>query len=109
MKELTVGIVTCASMHEQIEECLASLEGSFRIFPIIPSCTFAVKIDLIRHYLDRSLSENDVTLLAYGICHPQLLPLLAEYGHQVTKVEGSNCFEMYGCLLIIGIDERRFS
>jgi PAS domain S-box-containing protein len=82
-------------MHEQIEEYLSSLEGSFRIFPIIPSCTFSIKIDLIRHYLDRSIAENDVTLLAYGICHPQLLPLLAEYRDSVVKVAGSNCFEMF--------------
>ena len=95
MMELNVGIVACASMHKQIEECLASLKGSFRIFPIIPSCTFSVKIDLIRHYLDTSTAENDVTLLAYGICHPQLLPLLAEYSDRVVKVEGSNCFEMF--------------
>jgi len=95
MKELNVGIVACASMQEQIEECLALLEGSFRIFPIIPSCTFYVKIDLIRHYLDRSTAENDVTLLAYGICHPQLLPLLAEYGGRVVKLAGSNCYEMF--------------
>lgn len=95
MKELNVGIVACASMHEQIEECLSSLEGSFRIIPIIPSCTFSISIDLIRHYLDRSIAENDVTLLAYGICHLQLLPLLAEYRDSVVKVAGSNCYEMF--------------
>jgi len=95
MKELKVGIVTCGSMHKQLEECLASLQGSFRIYPIIPSCTFSIKIDLIRHYLDRSTAENDVTLLAYGICHPQLLPLLAEYGDHVVKLEGNNCYEMF--------------
>jgi PAS domain S-box-containing protein len=92
---LNVGIVACASIHEQIKECLAPLEISFRIYPIIPSCTFYVKIDLIRHYLDRSTAENDVTLLAYGICHPQLLPLLAEYGDRVVRIEGSNCYEMF--------------
>ena len=95
MKQLSVGIVACASMHEQIEDCLTSLEGSFRIYPIIPSCTFLVKIDLIRHYLDRSMAHNDVTLLAYGICHPQLLPLLAEYGDHVVRVKGTNCYEMF--------------
>gem|GEM_PF-3123221 len=95
MKESSVGVVTCASMHEQVEECLASLESSFRIYPIIPSCTFYVKIDLIRHYLDKSMVENDVTVLAYGICHPQLLRLLAEYGDRVVRIEGSNCYEMF--------------
>ena len=95
MNNLRVGIVTCASIHEQIQECLALLEGSLYIYPIIPSCTFTVKIDLIRHYLDRSLGENDVTLLAYGICHPELLALLAEYGNRVVKIGGSNCYEMF--------------
>ena len=95
MKRLTVGIVACASMHKQIEECTASMEGSFRIFPIVPSCSFSIKIDLIRHYLDKSTDENDVTLFAYGKCHPQILPLLAEYGDQVVKVRGNNCFEMF--------------
>jgi len=95
MKELNVGIVACASMHQQIAECLASLESSFRIYPIVPSCTFYVKIDMLRHYLDKSTAENDVTLLAYGLCHPQILPLLAEYGDGVVKVGGSNCFEMF--------------
>ena len=95
MNNLKVGIVTCASMHEQIQECLALLEGSLCIYPIIPSCTFTIKIDLIRHYLDRSLGENDVTLLAYGICHPELLTLLAEYGNRVVKIGESNCYEMF--------------
>lgn len=95
MKKSTVGIVTCASMHEQVEECLASLGRPFRIYPIIPSCTFYVKIGLIKHYLDKSMAENDMTLLAYGICHPQLLPLLAEYGNRVVRIEGSNCYEMF--------------
>jgi len=95
MKQSSIGVVTCASMHEQVEECLASLESSFRIYPIIPSCTFYVKIDLIRHYLDKSMAENDVTVLAYGICHPQLLRLLAEYGDRVVRFEGSNCYEMF--------------
>jgi len=87
--------MTCASMHEQVEECLASLGRPFHIYPIIPSCTFYVKIGLLKHYLDKSLAENDVTLLAYGICHPQLLPLLAEYGDRVVRIEGSNCYEMF--------------
>jgi PAS domain S-box-containing protein len=95
MNNLKVGIVTCASMHEQIQECLMSLDGSFHLYPIIPSCTFSVKIDLIRHYLDRSLGENDVTLLAYGICHPELLTLLGEYGNRVVRIRGSNCYEMF--------------
>ena len=95
MKESTVGIVTCASMHEQVEECLASLGRPFRIYPIIPSCTFYVKIGLIKHYLDKSMAESDVTLLAYGICHPQLLPLLAEYSDYVVRIDGSNCYEMF--------------
>jgi len=95
MNNLKVGIVTCASMHEQIQECLTLFEGSFHLYPIIPSCTFTIKIDLIRHYLDKSLGENDVTLLAYGICHPELLTLLEEYGNRVVRVEGSNCYEMF--------------
>ena len=95
MKELSVGIVACDSMCTQIRECLASLEGSFCIYPITPSCTFSVKIDLLRHYLDRSTAENDVTLLAYGMCHPQLLALLAEYHDRVVRVEGYNCYEMF--------------
>lgn len=95
MKELKIGIVACASMQKQIEDCLTSMEGSFHIYPIIPSCTFSVNIDLIRHYLDRSTAKNDVTLLAYGICHPQLMPMLAEYGDRVVKVEGDNCYEMF--------------
>ena len=95
MKKFDIGIVACASMHKQIEDCLTSLEGSFHIYPIIPSCTFSIKIDLIRHYLDISTARNAVTLLAYGVCHSQLLPLLAEYGDSVVKVEGANCYEMF--------------
>ena len=95
MNELSAGIVVCGSMLEAIKECLASLEGSFRIYPIIPSCTFPVKIDLFRYHLDRSIVENDVTILAYGICHPQILALLAEYGGRVVQLRGSNCFEMF--------------
>jgi len=82
-------------MREQIEECLASLESSFRIYPIAPACTFSMKIELFRHYLDKATTENDVTLLSYGICHPQLLPLLAKYRNRVVKLEGNNCYEMF--------------
>ena len=95
MRESTVGVVTCASMHKQIEECLASLPGSFHIYPIIPSCTFSIKIDLMKYYLDMSTAQNDVTLLAYGICHPQILSVLAEYHGRVVRVEGNNCYEMF--------------
>jgi len=94
MNNPKVGIVTCASLHEQIQDCLTLLDGSFRLYPIIPSCTFSVKIDLIRHYLDRSIGENDMTLLAYGVCHPELLTLLEEYDNRVVRIEGSNCYEM---------------
>ncbi|UCH62579.1 MAG: PAS domain S-box protein [Fidelibacterota bacterium] len=71
------------------------MKESFRIYPIIPSCTFTVGINLFKHYLDRSIIENDVTLLAYGTCHPQILELLAEYGNRVIKVKGNNCYEMF--------------
>ncbi|UCD38301.1 MAG: DUF1638 domain-containing protein, partial [Fidelibacterota bacterium] len=82
-------------MHKAIEECAATMEGTFRIYPIVPSCTFTVGIDLFKHYLDRSIIENDVTLLAYGTCHPQIMELLAEYGDQVVKISGNNCYEMF--------------
>ncbi len=95
MNEISIGIVACASMHEQIKEWVASLEGSFKIYPLVHPCTFSLKIDLIRYYLDRSVTENDVTLLAFGICHPQMLALLAEYGDRVVRPRGSNCFEMF--------------
>jgi PAS domain S-box-containing protein len=95
MNELSVGMVTCGSMHEEIKECLAALERSFRIYPILPACTFSVKIDLLRNYLDRSTSENDLTLLAYGMCHPQISALLAEYDDRVVTLKGSNCYEMF--------------
>ncbi len=95
MNEMSVGMVTCASMQEQVRECMASLKSSFKIYPVIPSCTFTLKIDLIRYYLDRSIIENDVTLLVYGICHPQILALLAEYSDRVVRLRGNNCFEMF--------------
>ncbi|MBU7029835.1 MAG: PAS domain-containing protein [Theionarchaea archaeon] len=95
MNEISVGIIACASMHEQIRECVASLKGSFKIYPLIPPCTFSLKIDLIRFYLDKSIVENNVTLLAYGICHPQMVALLTEYGDRVVRLRGSNCYEMF--------------
>jgi len=95
MREIRVGIVTCASMHDQIIECATALEGSFKIYPIIPACTFSVKVDLLRHYLDKSITENDVTILAYGVCHPHLMKLLAEYNDKVVRFNGSNCYEMF--------------
>ncbi len=95
MNEISVGIITCASMHEQIKECVASLKGSFKLYPLIPSCTFTLNIDLIRYYLNRSITENNVTLLAYGICHPQMLALLTEYGDRVVRLRGNNCFEIF--------------
>ena len=95
MNEMSVGIIACASMHEQIKECVVSLKGSFKIYPLIPPCTFSMKIDLIRYYLDKSIMENNVTLLAYGICHPQMLALLTEYGDRVVRLKGNNCFEMF--------------
>jgi len=82
-------------MHEEIKEWLASVKWPFRIYPVIPACTFSVKIDLFRHYLDKSTSENNMTLLAYGICHPQISELLAEYGDSVVSVKGSNCYEIF--------------
>jgi len=95
MREIRVGIVTCASMHDQIIECATSLEGSFKIYPIIPACTFSVKVDLLKYNLDKSITENDVTLLAYGVCHPHLMELLAEYNDKVVRFNGSNCYEMF--------------
>ncbi|NVM25317.1 MAG: GAF domain-containing protein, partial [Desulfobacterales bacterium] len=95
MNELSVGVVTCGSMHEEIKECLSSLRRSYRIYPVLPACTFSVKIDLLRHYLDKSTAENEVTLLAYGICHPEISALLAEYGDRVVRLKGGNCYEMF--------------
>jgi two-component system aerobic respiration control sensor histidine kinase ArcB len=95
MNELRIGIVACASMHELIKECIASFEGSFKIYPLVPPCTFNLKIDLIRYYIDRSINENNVTILAYGICHPQMMKLLSEYTDRVVRLKGNNCYEMF--------------
>ena len=95
MSENQIGVISCASMHEQIKECIASLEVSFRIYPIVPPCTFNLKIDLIRYYIDRSINENDATILAYGICHPEMIKLLSEYDDRVIRFKGSNCYEMF--------------
>jgi two-component system aerobic respiration control sensor histidine kinase ArcB len=95
MNENRIGIVACASMHEQIKECVESMEGSFKIYPLIPPCTFNLKIGLIKYYLDKSISENNVTVLAYGLCHPQILTLQEEYGNKIIRLEGNNCYEIF--------------
>ncbi|MFX0138179.1 MAG: PAS domain-containing protein, partial [Candidatus Hodarchaeota archaeon] len=82
-------------MVEQIKDCMASLDVSFKIYPLIPSCTFILKIDLMRYYLNKSISENNMTIFAYGICHSQILDLLTEYGDRVIRLKGNNCFEMF--------------
>lgn len=95
MNEIQVGIVACASMHEQIKECIECIGGSFNIYPLVPPCTFNLKIDLIRYYLDRSINKNNATILAYGICHPQMMELLTEYNDTVVRLKGDNCYEMF--------------
>ncbi len=95
MNNPRIGIVACASMHEQIKECMASSEFSYKIYPLVPPCTFNLKIDLIRYYIDRSIVENNATILAYGICHPQMTELLNEYNENVVRLKGSNCYEIF--------------
>lgn len=95
MNNIRIGIVACASMHEQIKECMASFEYSFKIYPLIPPCTFNLKIDLIRYYIDRSINENNATILAYGTCHPQMTELLKDYTDNVVRLKGNNCYEMF--------------
>ena len=95
MNNLRIGIVACASMHEQIIECMASSEFSYKIYPLVPPCTFNLKIDLIRYYIDRSINENNATILAYGMCHPQMTELLNSYSENVVRLKGSNCYEMF--------------
>jgi two-component system aerobic respiration control sensor histidine kinase ArcB len=95
MNNVRIGIVACASMHEQIKECMASSEFSYKIYPLVPPCTFNLKIDLIRYYIDRSINENNATILAYGICHPQMTELLNRYSENVVRLKGSNCYEIF--------------
>jgi len=95
MNNLRIGIVACASMHEQIIECMASSEFSYKIYPLVPPCTFNLKIDLIRYYIDRSINENNATILAYGMCHPQMTELLNSYSENVVRLKGSNCYEIF--------------
>ena len=95
MNNLRIGIVACASMHEQIIECMASSEFSYKIYPLVPPCTFNLKIDLIRYYIDRSINENNATILAYGMCHPQMTELLNSYSENVVRFNGSNCYEIF--------------
>ncbi|AKG52962.1 hypothetical protein DGWBC_0275 [Dehalogenimonas sp. WBC-2] len=94
METPRIGIVCCAAMQHEIKDILKNRSSSVRIYPMIPSCTFTVRIDLFRHYIDKSVSENEVTVLAYGLCHPELLDLLSEYGQRLVRVGGDNCWEM---------------
>ncbi len=94
METPSIGIVCCAAMQHEVKDILKHRYNNVKIYPIIPSCTFTVRIDLFRHYIDKSISENEATVLAYGLCHPELLDLLSEYGHRLVRVEGDNCWEM---------------
>ncbi len=71
------------------------MKGNFEIYPLVPPCTFNLKVDLIRYYLDKSISKNNITIIVFGICHPQMLKALAKYGDKVVRVKASNCYEMY--------------
>ncbi|TXT59964.1 MAG: hypothetical protein BAJALOKI2v1_150054 [Promethearchaeota archaeon] len=87
--------MACASVHHQIDQISSSLDGDFNIYPLVPPCTFNLKIDLIKYYLDKSVSKNDITILAYGLCHPRIKELLMSYGEEVVRLKGSNCYEMF--------------
>jgi two-component system, OmpR family, aerobic respiration control sensor histidine kinase ArcB len=83
------------SLVEETRLCVERLGWRARVYPMIPSCTFLVRPEAFRHCLDRSLAENDVTLLAYGLCHPDLSTMVSEYGDRVARLEGGNCYHLF--------------
>ena len=95
MSEVKVGIVGCASMYKQINECTAPIKASFKIYSIVPTCTFNVKADVIRNYLNKSIIENNITIIVFGNCHPQMSEIISEYHDVVVRLKINNCFEMF--------------
>ncbi len=97
---MNIGIVTCSAIYKLVRECLTEYVDICRIYPIIPSCCFSVNTDSFQLYINRSLIENDYTILATGICHPKMSTILRQYNGQIIKLEGNNCWEM-----LIGKDQ----
>lgn len=94
MEATKIGIVCCSALQPQVKKSLVKKQYSYKIYPMIPSCTFTVNIGLFKHYLDKSIAENDTTILAYGICHPKLNELMKRYEKRVVRVSGDNCWEI---------------
>ncbi|MBD3253468.1 MAG: DUF1638 domain-containing protein, partial [Candidatus Lokiarchaeota archaeon] len=77
-----------------MEQIVNTIDNQFKIYPLIPPCTFNLKIELIKYYIDKSIIENSITILAYGLCHPEMKKMLKEHGERVIRLKGSNCYEM---------------
>ena len=82
-------------MYEQIKECIEPIKASFKIYSLVPTCTFNVKANVIRNYLNKSILENNITIIVSGNCHPQMSEILSEYRDTVVRLKINNCYEVF--------------
>ncbi len=95
MSEVKVGIVGCATMYEQIKESIAPIKASFKMYSLIPCCTFNVNTNVIKNSLNKSIIENNITIIVYGNCHPQMSDIISEYRDTAVRLKINNCFEIF--------------
>ena len=93
MKNQQIGIISCSSIVEQVRNSI-DLNDNYRIYPLVPSCMFTISSELIRHVFDQACLDNDIVLLIYGNCHPDLQNILRRYSRKIIKLKGANCWEM---------------
>ncbi|AAW40470.1 PAS domain-containing sensor histidine kinase [Dehalococcoides mccartyi] len=93
---MKIGLVTCASMLDQVRQIVPLIpQDQFVIYPVLPCCLFAISGDTIRNQVDKSVLANEATIIIYGSCHPELNSLLDMYcDSNIRKIEGNNCWEM---------------
>lgn len=88
-----VGIISCSSIIAQVRSSVA-FNKDYKLYPLVPACMFSVSHELIRHVFDQACLENDVALLIYGNCHPDLQHILHQYSKKIIKLKGDSCWEM---------------
>ncbi|APV43782.1 PAS fold-containing protein [Dehalogenimonas formicexedens] len=88
-----IGIISCSSIITQVRNSIC-FNKEYKLYPLVPSCMFSISSDLIRHVFDQACLENDVALLVYGNCHPDLQNILRQYSKRIIKLEGDSCWEM---------------
>lgn len=92
MQKQKIGIITCASILDQVKACPVTSEH--KIYPLAPCCLFSISPDLLKHIFNEACLNNDGALLIYGNCHPKLQQILAGYEDRIIKLKGDNCWEM---------------